>query len=244
MCYFLLLPCLGWLLPLPLPAAVGLGAFVQRAGCPTIMHQCLPACLPTCLPAAACRLRGTVKRQTPSGDKVAIDATITGGWAQPYQLCTLYCYRMVASWSPHLVWEIGQMHVQWAAARRAGKEGRLSTYTRLSSSVGPPASWALPGQHRPCARCPLTLLRSPLLPFPPLPPCCRAAVSGSSTVTRTQKKFGDFYRPLAPGRYTVTITALNSTRSGASREGPLPTITKEVVVPSTGNGFNLTVVFS
>lgn len=43
------------------------------------------------------------------------------------------------------------------------------------------------------------------------------AVNGSSTVTRTTKRFGDFYRPLAPSDrpylVRVAVPSLNWTRS-------------------------------
>ncbi len=64
----------------------------------------------------------------------------------------------------------------------------------------------------------------------PLPP----AVGASSTVTRTTKRFGDFYRPLAPSNtpylVRVAVPALNWTQSF------------NVTVPYTGRGALLNVI--
>ena len=86
---------------------------------------------------------------------------------------------------------------------------------------------------RPASLWPLLLLRAALrgraeparLPRPVL-----AAVAGIDKDVRSSLPFGDFYRPLAPGDYTVTVTSRGYTSYSAN-----------VTVPADGSGASLRV---
>ncbi|PSC74500.1 carboxypeptidase D [Micractinium conductrix] len=61
----------------------------------------------------------------------------------------------------------------------------------------------------------------------------RITVSGSKFVARTNPRFGNFYRPLAPGNYTVRV---------AKKDGSAAS-THKVTVPESGAGAVLSVTF-
>lgn len=61
-------------------------------------------------------------------------------------------------------------------------------------------------------------------------------VGNSSFITRSSKAFGDFYRPLAPGKHNVTVAL-----PGVRRAGSVQTFT--VTVPASGAGAKLAVTF-
>lgn len=67
-------------------------------------------------------------------------------------------------------------------------------------------------------------------------PACLCAVDNSTFITRSSKAFGDFYRPLAPGKHNVTVAL-----PGVRRASSVQTFT--VTVPPSGAGAQLAVTF-
>lgn len=76
-------------------------------------------------------------------------------------------------------------------------------------------------------------LRGPPTAAPP--PRSPPTVNGSSTVTRSGKQLGDFYRPLVPSRWPyvvrVTVPSTNTTH-----------VFPNVMVPFSGQGVQLNVI--
>lgn len=64
----------------------------------------------------------------------------------------------------------------------------------------------------------------------------RISVNGSQVLTRTNKRFGDFYRPLAPSRWPYSVKVWPAAN-------PSDVKTFLVKVPADGRGVQLDVTF-